>query len=126
MKSNSVAATLVVCTNVGRLHFLARAARSLPEGEVIVQVKDLVGRRRAYRTRPLSPNARLVATEPPLVLRGGLTSLISYYQVPANELEATETHYDHDEVCSTYQVRLRVACRSQPADRAPPQPATPL
>ena len=103
--------TLLVCNDVGRANLLARAERSLPDGEVIVQVKDLVGRRRAFRTLPTSSRARLVATEPPLVLRGGLTALVSYYRVPADELGATETHYESGKVSHAYPILLRVACR---------------
>ncbi|HVM45341.1 MAG TPA: hypothetical protein VM582_05345 [Candidatus Thermoplasmatota archaeon] len=106
-------ATLLITNDKGRVNLLARAERSLPPGEVIVQVKDLVGRRRAFRTTPASPKAELVAQEAPLVLRGGLTSLVSYYRVPANELAASEEHYEDGVLSHTYQVQLRVACRGR-------------
>ena len=105
--------TLLITNDRGRVHLLARAERSLPAGEVIVQVKDLVGRRRAFRTIPTSKDAELVAQEPPLVLRGGLTSLVSYYRVPANELTATEEHYENGVLSHTYHIELRVACRGE-------------
>lgn len=105
---NCVAPMLLVCSNVGRLHFLARASRSLPAGEVLVQVRDLVGRRRAMRTHPDSRGAVLVATEPPLILRGGLTALVSYYRVPMRELEATETHSEHGVETHRRHARLRI------------------
>jgi len=104
-------ATLLITNDRGRVNLLARAERCLPKGEVIVQVKDLVGRRRSFRTTPTSPQAELVAQEPPLVLRGGLTSLVSYYRVPADELTATEEHYENGVLSHTYTVTLRVACR---------------
>lgn len=107
------AATLVVCNDKGRVNLLARAEKHLPEGEVIVQVKDLVGRRRAFRTVPTSPRAELVAQEPPLLLRGGLTSLVSYYRVPADELGAVERHFESGEFSHEYNVKLRIACRGR-------------
>lgn len=110
--------TLLICSDQGRANLLARAERSLPVGEVIVQVKDLIGRRRAFRTLPVSPRAELVASEPALVLRGGLTLLISYYRVPADELAAVESHAECDVHTHDYQVQLRVACHGQAVKRA--------
>lgn len=103
--------TLLICNDQGRVNLLARAERSLPDGEVIVQVKDLVGRHRAFRTTPTSPQAELVASEPPLLLRGGLTSLVSYYRVPGNELGAIEEHFEDGRLSHSYEIKLRVACR---------------
>ena len=104
-------ATLLIVSDKGRAHLLARAERCLPAGDVVVQVKDLVGRRRAFRTTPTSTRAELVASEPPLLLRGGLTSLVSYYRVPANELGAIERHYENDALSHSYDITLRVCCR---------------
>lgn len=110
--------TLLITNDKGRVNLLARAERFLPAGEVIVQVKDIVGRRRSFRTVPKSARAQLVASEPALVLRGGLTSLVSYYRVPADELEAVEEHAENGTVTHTYDVKLRVACRgSRPAQQ---------
>lgn len=106
-------ATLLITNDRGRVHLLARAERSLPQGEVIVQVKDLIGQRRAFRTVPTSPRAELVAQEAPLVLRGGLTSIVSYYRVPADELAGTEEHYEQGVLSHKYDVKLRIACRGE-------------
>lgn len=111
-----VTATLLVETEQGRVALLARAERSLRPGEVLVQTKDLVGRRRAFETRPASPHAELVATEPARVLRGGLTQLVSYWRVPADELDATERHFEDGAFSHAYDVELRVAAK--PAARA--------
>lgn len=110
--------TLLITNDKGRVNLLARAERSLPADEVIVQVKDVVGRRRAFRTIPKSPRAQLVASEPALVLRGGLTTLVSYYRVPAAELDATEEHAEDGAVTHTYDVKLRIACRGSREQRA--------
>lgn len=113
-------ATLLITSDKGRVNLLARAEHALPEGWALVQVKDLVGRRRAFRTTPTSPLAELVAREPPLVLRGGLTSLVSYYRVPEGELGAVEDHFENDVLSHSYQVTLRVACRARRARVALP------
>lgn len=118
MTRTCVAATLLVCSNVGRLHFLARASRSLPPGEVLVQVRDLLGLRRTFQTVPTSARAVLVAREPPLVLRGSLTALVTYYRVPAGELGAVETHTEEGQPARHQRARLRVVCE---AGRRPPR-----
>lgn len=106
-------ARLVVLNDRGRVGLLARAERSLPAGMVLVQVKDLVGRRRAFRLVPRSLRATPVATEPALVLRGGLTSLVSYYAVPEDELDADELHFEDGVQTHRYETRLRVACHGR-------------
>lgn len=110
-------ATLVICSDKGRVNLFARAQRCLSADEVVVQVKDLVGQRRAFRTTPRSERAELIATEPPIVLRGGLTSLISYYRVPAGELDGIEEHFAGGAWSHSYDVKLRVACRGSAAPR---------
>ena len=110
--------TLVVENDRGRVALFARAERSLPPGEVLVQVKDLGGERRAFRTVPLDPRARLVAEEPALVLRGGLTSLVRYYRVPSDGLAAREEHYEHGALSHSYDVTLRVVGRGRVPDKA--------
>lgn len=104
-------ATILICNDKGRVGLLARAQASLPYGWALAQVRDLVGRRRSFRTVPRSPRAELVAREAPAVLRGGLTALVSYYRVPADELDAIEEHYEEDLWTHTYEVKLRIACR---------------
>ena len=100
---------LVIESPHGRASFLAWAEKHLPEGEAIVEVRALVGQRRAFRTVPKDPRAELVATEPALVLRGGLTALVSYYRVPVDALDAEERHYEDGEPSHTYDVLLKVA-----------------
>lgn len=113
-------AILIVCSDLGRVNMLVRAERSLPADEVIVQVKDLVGRRRSFLTTPGSARAMLIATEPPLVLRAGLTALVSYYRVPADELDAAENHFENGVFSHEYAVKLRVACRGSALRRVLP------
>lgn len=102
-------ALLVLENEAGRASFLAWAEKHLPEGEAIVEVRGLVGRRRAFRTIPTDARAELVATERPLVMRGGLTALVSYYRVPVDALEAEERHYEDGKFSHKYDVLLKVA-----------------
>lgn len=100
---------LVIENAAGKAAFLAWAEKHLPEGEAIVEVRSLVGRRRAFRTVPKDPRAELVASEPALVMRGGLTALVSYHRVPVDGLDAEERHYEDGELSHTYDVVLKVA-----------------
>lgn len=103
------APVVVIVNEKGRDALLARAEANLPEGECLVKVVDVIGLRRSVRTTPKDKRATLVAREVPMVLRGGLTSLVSYYRVPVDALEATETHYLGEAVSHTYDVMLNVA-----------------
>lgn len=100
---------LVLENETGRASFLSWAEKHLPEGEAIVEVRALVGRRRAFRTIPVATEAELVATQRPLVMRGGLTALVSYYRVPVDALEAEERHYEDGKFSHKYDVLLKVA-----------------
>lgn len=115
--------TLVIERDVGRVHLFAWAEKHLPEGLVLAQVKDLSGERRAFRTTPTDPRAKLVAREVPVVLRGGLTSLVSYYVVPADALDAREEHLEHGAVTHHYDVKLRVVGRGAALETATAVPA---
>lgn len=119
MRSNVVEPNVVLTSEKGRESFLAWAERALPAGQALVVVQDLVGGRRGMRTTPKDKRARLVATEPPTLLRGGITALTSYYVVPTDALEATETHLEGGEVSHTYHATLRVARFGR---RAPARP----
>lgn len=118
MTPTGAAPPVVVIENEsGRLALLARAETSLPAGESLVKVVDVIGLRRSVRTTPRDPRATLVAREVPVVLRGGLTSLTTYYRVPTDGLDATETHYVGEAVSHTYDVLLNVARVGMRRDR---------
>lgn len=111
--------TLVLENERGRVGLFAQAERALGENEVLVQVKDLLGTRRSFRTVPLDPRARLVARELPVVLRGGLTAVASYYRVPADGLAAREEHYEGGEFSHAYDVTLRIVSRGRATEKTP-------
>lgn len=100
---------LLIESEAGRAAFLSWAEKHLPEGEAIVEVRGLVGRRRAFRTIPTDERAELVAREAPTVMRGGLTALVSYYRVPVDGLDAEERHYEDGKFSHKYDVLLKVA-----------------
>jgi hypothetical protein len=111
--------TVVIESEQARAAFLAWARQRLRSGEVLVQIRDLHGRRRAFRTVPRSPGAILVATEAPLLLQGGLTQSTTYYSVPTSELDAMEIHSEGGVETHWYDSSLRVACRALDAPRVP-------
>jgi len=116
----SVEVLVVIQSEKGRAGLYAWAERALAADEALVVVKDLVGARRGMRTTPTDPRARLVAVEPPAVLRGGLTALTSYFVVPADGLDAVETHLEGGKPTHTYDVLLRVARLGKREARALP------
>lgn len=72
---------LLLQTEAARDRFLAMAADALPAGERIVRATERVGEHTMTVTLPRDATAELVAREPPLVLPGGFTALVSYYRV---------------------------------------------
>lgn len=110
-------ATFVIEDERARRGFLAWARRAIPAGRALVQVRDLQGRRRAFRTEPTAPGAELVGVEAPMLLRGGLTQVTRYYCVPDDDLRADEIHYDRLDETHRYDVELRVACRGRASAR---------
>ena len=112
-----VAPVIVIENEKGRDALLARAEASLPEGECLIKIVDVVGLRRSVRTAPKDARAVLVAREVPVVLRGGLTSIVSYWRAPVDGLDATETHYVGEAVSHTYEVMLNVARVGMRRDR---------
>jgi hypothetical protein len=112
---------LVVENAAARAAMMARA-EALPEGQCLVKVVDVVGLRRSVRTVPKDASrVRLVARETPVVLRGGLTSLISYHVAPLDALDAIETHLVEGEESHRYDVQLSIATvgRGSTAKRVP-------
>ena len=120
--ANATAPLLVIESEKGRQALLDRAETGLAQDECLVRVVDVIGLRRTVRTTPTDPRAVLVARELPLVLRGGLTSLVSYYRVPTDGLDATEAHTLNGEHSHAYEVILHVARLGKKA-AVPPVPA---
>lgn len=100
-------ALLVLESEEGRLAFLERARRDLAAGECIVEIKDVASSRRSFETRPSDPRARLVAKAVPRLVRGRLLVEASYYVVPADALDARETHFENGEYSHHYDILLK-------------------
>lgn len=107
--------TLLVTGAVGRRGLVRRAESTLRVGEALVMTRDLVGRKRSFRTVPLDRTARLVAREPALVLQGGLTALVAYYLVPAHALGAREEHFEDGVASHSYDVQMQPLARGRAA-----------
>lgn len=100
-------AMLVLESDEGRAAFLEQARRELAAGECLVEIKDVASSRRAFETRPTDPRARLVAKAVPKLVRGRLLVEASYYVVPADSLDARETHFEAGEYSHHYDILLK-------------------
>lgn len=103
-----------------RTAFLDFVRHQLPEGECLVEVKDLHARRRFFTTRPSAKGAKLVARCIPRLLRGSLLSVVSYYRMPAGYLDAVETHHENGRFTHSYEVRLNPVVRGRAKPPARP------
>lgn len=108
VETPEVDVVIEVLSSHGREALIARAAASLPAEEVLVEIKDLASRRRSFATRPSDPRARLVARSLPTLLRGSLLATVTYWRVPADNLEGVEAHREGGDFSHEYTVRLRV------------------
>jgi hypothetical protein len=98
--------TVHVEDDKGRDALLAWAARHLPAGECLVELKDLASRRRSFETRPLDPRAELVAESVPKLVRGSLLVRTRWYRVPTDALAAEEAHAEDGVVTHSYDIKL--------------------
>lgn len=100
---------LIIESDAGRSSFLDRIAAELGEDMCLVRIADVIGMRREMKTTPKDSAAILVAKETPLILRGGLTSLVFYYVIPRDSLEAVEVHSVGGQQTHQYPVVLHIA-----------------
>lgn len=98
---------LIVETTKGREMLLSTAEKTLAEGEAIVKITDTISLESSTLTVPVDPNAEVLAREPPKLLPGGVTALISYCRVPANALKAIEYRMEKTQVVSTREITMR-------------------
>lgn len=98
---------LIVETAKGRETLLASAEKSLPEGQAIVKITDTLSLESSTLTVPLDANAEVIAREPPKLLPGGVTALISYVRIPSTNLKATEYRMEKTAIVSSREVALR-------------------
>lgn len=119
----TVPVTVVLETEEARDALFAWAEAHLPEGECLVEAKELAGRRRAFVTKPVNDDAELVARTVPKLLRGRLLSTVSYYRTRTDELDGCELHYEEGRYSHRYDVRLKPVVRGRAARDIPMIPA---
>ncbi|HVL48471.1 MAG TPA: hypothetical protein VM889_07940 [Candidatus Thermoplasmatota archaeon] len=98
---------LIVETTKGRDRLLAAAEQNLSEGEAIVKITDTISLESSTLTVPTDARAEVIAREPPKLLPGGVTALISYVKLPAGALTAVEYRMEKTNVTATRDVNLR-------------------
>lgn len=98
---------LIVETSKGRENLLASAEETLNEGEAIVRITDTISLESSTLTVPIDPRCEVMAREPPKLLPGGVTALISYVKVPLAALRAIEYRMEKTEIISSREVALK-------------------
>lgn len=98
---------LIIETTKGREKLLSRAEGTLGEEEAIVKITDTISVESTILTVPTDPTAEVVAREPPKLLPGGVTALISYVKCAKTPLKAMEYRLQKTEIVATREVTLR-------------------
>lgn len=98
---------LIVETTQGRDRLLSTAEQHLAEGEAIVKITDTISLESSTLTVPADARAEVIAREPPKLLPGGVTALISYVKLPAGSLTAVEYRMEKTSITATRDVTLR-------------------
>jgi len=113
---------LIVETSKGRELLLNSAEKNLAEGEAIVKITDTISLESSTLTVPSDPNAEVIAREPPKLLPGGVTALISYVKVHASGLKATEYRMEKTQITNTREITLKAerVGKAKPAASAEP------
>lgn len=109
---------LIIETTKGRDKLLRAAEDTLVEGEAIVKITDTISVESSTLTVPIDPTAEVVAREPPKLLPGGVTALISYVKVKGAPFKGLEYRMESTAVVSNREVTLkaeRVGRKSEPA-----------
>ena len=98
---------LIVENSQGRERLFRAAEDHLSENEAIVKLTDTISLEHSTLTVPTSPVAEVIAREAPKLLPGGVTALISYVKLPADQLKATEYRMEGTEVVASREVTLQ-------------------
>lgn len=85
---------LLICGSQARERLYLAAERDLAEGDALVRIVDSISLETSTLTLPTAPSAEVVALEPPRLLPGGVTLLISYVVLPMKHLLATEVRLE--------------------------------
>lgn len=113
---------LIVETSKGRELLLNTVEKTLAEGEALVRITDTISLEASTLTVPLAGGAEVIAREPPKLLPGGITALISYVRIPPEGLKATEYRMERDQIVSSREITLRPERVGRKASEAPAEP----
>ena len=111
---------LIVESTKGRENLLAAAEKTLAATEAIVRITDTISVDSSTLTVPTDQNAEVIAREPPKLLPGGVTALISYVKVHGGApFKATEYRLEKTQIVASREVTLR----AERQGRTPPAAA---
>ncbi|MFA5860989.1 MAG: hypothetical protein WDA16_04780 [Candidatus Thermoplasmatota archaeon] len=98
---------LIVENSQGRERLFRAAEEGLGENEAIVKITDTISLEHSTLTVPMSHGAEVIAREAPKLLPGGITALISYVKLPADNLKATEYRMEGTQIMSSREIVLQ-------------------
>ena len=97
---------LLITSHTARERFYLAAERDLAPGSALVRVVDTVSLEATTLTVPNAPSAEVVALEPPRLVPGGVTLLVSYMVMPFSSLLATQFRFEGTRVMERKTVLL--------------------
>ncbi len=98
---------IIVETTQGRENLLGQAEAHLTEDDAIVKITDTISVDSSTLTVPADPNAEVVAREPPKLLPGGVTALVSYVRMSSSLLKGVEYRMEQTKIISSRDVTLK-------------------
>ncbi|MHB8585993.1 MAG: hypothetical protein ACYDDF_09220 [Thermoplasmatota archaeon] len=98
---------LIIESAKGREQLFRSVEETLIDGEAIVKITDTISVDSTVLTVPADPNAEIVAREPPKLLPGGVTALISYVRVRGAPFRGLEYRMERTQVVSTRDIQLK-------------------
>ena len=99
---------LIVESSKGRENLLAAIEKTLVADEAIVRITDTISVDSSTLTVPTDANAEVIAREPPKLLPGGVTALISYVKIHGQSpYKATEYRLEKTQIVASREVTLK-------------------
>jgi hypothetical protein len=111
---------LIIESAKGRERLLRAAEDTLQDGEAIVKITDTISVDATVLTVPADPNAEILAREPPKLLPGAVTALISYVRVKGAPFRGVEYRMERTQVVSTREIHLKAERVGRAAKSASP------
>jgi len=99
---------LIVESTKGRENLLSGVEKTLAANEAIVRITDTISIDSSTLTVPTDPTAEVIAREPPKLLPGGVTALISYVRIHGpSPFKATEYRLEKTQIVASREVALK-------------------